>query len=66
MLSEFYKNFVQQTAKVELEKGGKAYVIPHIPTIAIRLHDGPEFWMDEDEAQTLLDQVPKGVDPNRF
>ena len=48
-------------ATKERGKGGHIHIIANVPTIAIRLHTGQEFWLDEAQAQELLNKVPKGI-----
>ena len=55
------KRKARNQAVQERRKGGCIGIVASVPTIAIRLHTGQEFWLDYAQAQEILNKVPEGI-----
>ena len=53
-------------AKKELKAGGKIRINRFVPYIAIFTSSHTEYFIDMQEAQTILNQVPKNITPEKY
>ena len=51
----------ERRAEAERKAGGKVEIDHRLPTIAVTMSDGSEYFFQESEAQALLDEVPENI-----
>ena len=52
---------IEAAAEAERAAGGSVEIDPVLPTVAVTMSDGAEYFFQEWEASELLDQVPDEV-----
>jgi len=63
------KNMVkdyENRARAEQKAGGAIKIDTRMPHIAIKMSDGSEYFLKDEEAQTLLDSVPENIHMDDF
>ena len=63
------ENMVQDyetRAECEREAGGSVEIDNVLPTVAVTMSDGAEYFFQEYEASQLLDSVPDNISPEDF
>lgn len=66
LLPDWLVTQYEQRAQAEREDGGSCSINHNIPTVAIVMACGEEWFFQEHEAQKLLDEVPDNVSPEDF
>jgi len=56
----------EKRAKAERDAGGSVEIDERLPTVAVTMSDGSEYFFQETEASELLDQVPDNMSPEDF
>ncbi len=56
----------EKRAAAEREAGGSIEIDTGLPTVAITLSDGTDYFFQEWEADELLNKIPGNVDPEDF
>jgi len=53
-------------AKAERKAGGYCKINNRLPSVAVKLSDGSEYFFQEWEAEDLLDEVPPNIDEEDY
>jgi hypothetical protein len=61
MLPDWLVTQYEQRAAAEREDGGSCQINERLPTVAVTLAGGEEYFFQGDEAQRLLDEVPDNM-----
>ena len=56
----------EKRAENERRGGGMIDINYRLPTVAVELSDGSEYFFQEYEAQDLIDEVPENISPEDF
>lgn len=61
LLPDWLVTQYEQRAAAEREDGGSCQINERLPTVAVTLAGGVEYFFQGDEAQRLLDEVPDNM-----
>lgn len=57
---------MERRAEAERDAGGTIEIDPVLPSIAVKLSDGSEYFFQEWEADEILGKVPGGIEPEDY
>lgn len=66
LLPDWLVKQYEQRAQAEREDGGSCQIKQRLPTVAVKLANGDEYFFQGDEAQAQLDSVPDNLSPEDF
>ena len=66
MISNWLVKDFEKRAENERRAGGMVDIDYRLPTVAVELSDGSEYFFQEYEAQDLIDEVPENISPEDY